>query len=1656
MLSRKKAAKRFSLLLLEEGEEYVQDFVVTCRWPTGVSGNWSNLPSLAGRLRLCTHSLFFEPDDVRVPIVRLPFASTTHLGKGTLSVTASSSSRTRAEASKLTAPALSSPEAVLSVVASALVKMRANLEEVPYTFQSEGGPLGVGLLAALRHAGRVRGARSGAVGGVAAAQAIVRRREDAACFDSSRLLDFSERVLFECAAVQLSPLVKERGHLLITSHRVYFQPLHNVAGDVPVRSQPLSLVAAVARRRSCLRPIGLELFFLDRNAAACAAKAAVSTARSTPSATADGSSGSHKAVDESAAGGIAGPCWDAPSAFFTFRSEDEREQAAAILTSCPELGRSVPVLQPSDTTSSQSPGSSPSDNATSSHAMMTRGMLLEAQGAWLPRVTAAWQHARISNFDYLLYLNLAAGRSFNDLAQWPVFPWVIANYVTAELNLHDPANFRDLSRPVGALNPGRLSEFRKRFREMPADAMDGGWEGAGGVTPFLYGTHYSTPGYVMYWLLRAAPSHMLRLQNGRFDAPDRMFNSIQESWASVNTSSTDVKELTPEFFLPNAAFLTNKLRLPLGQRQNGVAVEDVSLPPWACSPEDFLAKHRLCLESPHVSAHLHHWIDLIFGAKQRGPAAEAADNLFYYLTYEGAVDISRVSDPMELKALETQINEFGQTPRQLCQTFRTSAPPPPQQPPTRDSKTSVQHHRPPFILSASIPFVTPPVTAARGNRSSSSGALSDATASPGQDTPSALPTAAADSDAGYQALALALLHTILEAASVDSTHLRIQDPAGHGESHTTALRDPSAEPHGLPSHSASFQDPGARRTSSSGSPPPPPPPPPPPALSSSTPQAGDIPCSASHQGRPAQEPAHQDPAIQGPDGGMLSSSSLPQPAAGHRASPAPLTQRACASTGGDLAGLGSRVGSGISSFLKLGRYRQQAQPLAGKDPPAPAGEAAPAPAGEAAPGTGVGVSSASSSPGADPGVSGVRPDAATMHDALPLHACSLPVLGVSSSPPVRGQTLWSGMPGARQPDLTGSGSSADMPASARAPSAGAAAAAAAAAAGAAAAAATPAAAAASQPAENSTASAATSAALQPAALTPTPPNTSPHPRLQPDASVHATSTNPPAAAVNADTAPLALLQGASVSAAASDTPPSHPSTWGALPFSSLTRTSSVQLHGHAVNAVLLLPAHPHTQSQLRTQGLPSTHRFDAQPLDHVRGPAAAAAAAAGHGVSVPGRDALQGHVCCVGDGGMLRVLRLADLAVVRAAQLGGDLLCMAAVAPSPSSPSAAPAGAGHGGLPLLLIGSHSCKLHAYNCASGTLLGSFPAHDDAVCCVGVPSWGSSGDLSQDARPDTRSRFLREHTRWCGTHWRWSRAGSAAWPAPGIQPPMCTHTPPMRTPPPTPPGPLPHSPRTHMLASRQVPQRCVTGSWDCSVKVWALAEGRAPWDTRLSLPEQELRGSESGVWAMALGGQPGCVVTGTEEGVVAQWDCRSGGRAWQASVCDDYIGGLAVTPDGLCVVSAAADGYLSLLDVRKAGQVTARVACGCPLRSLVLDGGTALAGDESGVLHSWDLGSATGSPWQLPAQRNSFPTAPPSREVKSLMHPSTSATASTPHPRGSIPQTADASGSVYRRLQWQDKQSGPLLSLSAAVVGSGGQFAVVVGQEEGSLSLLASVL
>lgn len=55
-------------------------------------------------------------------------------------------------------------------------------------------------------------------------------------------------------------------------------------------------------------------------------------------------------------------------------------------------------------------------------------------------------------------------------------------------------------------------------------------------------------------------------------------------------------------------------RFDLGPLQNTKErVDDVILPPWAKSPEDFISIHRRALESEYVSMNIHNWIDLIFG-----------------------------------------------------------------------------------------------------------------------------------------------------------------------------------------------------------------------------------------------------------------------------------------------------------------------------------------------------------------------------------------------------------------------------------------------------------------------------------------------------------------------------------------------------------------------------------------------------------------------------------------------------------------------------------------------------------------------------------------------------------------------------------------------------------------------------------------------------------------------------------------------------------------------------------------------------------------------------------------------------------------------------------------------------------------------------------
>lgn len=189
-------------------------------------------------------------------------------------------------------------------------------------------------------------------------------------------------------------------------------------------------------------------------------------------------------------------------------------------------------------------------------------------------------------------LNTISGRTYNDLAQYPVFPWILSDYTSETIDLNDPSIYRDLSKPIGALNESRLEMLRERFENfVNTDEQS--------IPPFLFGSHYSNPGIVLFYLVRMEPfcTHFLTMQGGYFDIADRMFTSMQATWDAVLQGPADFKELTPEFFT-TPEILLNLNNFDLGTRQNGTKIADVILPPWAKgSPKEFVKINLAALES---------------------------------------------------------------------------------------------------------------------------------------------------------------------------------------------------------------------------------------------------------------------------------------------------------------------------------------------------------------------------------------------------------------------------------------------------------------------------------------------------------------------------------------------------------------------------------------------------------------------------------------------------------------------------------------------------------------------------------------------------------------------------------------------------------------------------------------------------------------------------------------------------------------------------------------------------------------------------------------------------------------------------------------------------------------------------------------------------
>lgn len=564
-----------------------------------------HMTKISGRLFLCTRSLVFEPDDVSRGVIRCAWSrmqGLTSVDNDDWSIQIYTNRHIVMKVNNIVGPFESIDIATKFRFCFLHTKPQAMMDLAQRLYHSI--RYSKSSVAQTPKAGPIMGAAE------AELQAFIQQQQqsnpDAALFDVDNLVDVvREHVLLAPVAAQiLTPLQSQAGVLVITSaERLYFQPSQVMVGN------------GINKENS-------NNYEQPRPAFRWKCEDIIATARR------------YHGLRDSALEIY----WKASCASSTSRRRSKDNIACSTLIAFDRRHDREQVLQ-----------------------LLSSTATCVTDREFLTQVVEEWLQGKMANYDYLLALNSAAGRSFHDLSRYPVFPWVLADYDSEqEPDLDNPMSYRDLSKPVGALNASRLEYFQQRMANMHDLEKD----------MFLYGTHYSAPAYVLYYLIRTMPEHMLCLQNGKFDAADRMFHSISHCYQCCMTNHADVKELIPQFFSLDKFdmdFLRNAHSLSLGATQTGERVHDVVLPPWAKdSPKLFIQVNRKALESVFCTQQLPAWIDLIFGSSSRGEAAKLSNNLFHRMSYLGPRELADAS-PEERVTAELQATEFGIVPDQLFQ-----------------------------------------------------------------------------------------------------------------------------------------------------------------------------------------------------------------------------------------------------------------------------------------------------------------------------------------------------------------------------------------------------------------------------------------------------------------------------------------------------------------------------------------------------------------------------------------------------------------------------------------------------------------------------------------------------------------------------------------------------------------------------------------------------------------------------------------------------------------------------------------------------------------------------------------------------------------------------------------------------------------------------
>ena len=299
-----------------------------------------------------------------------------------------------------------------------------------------------------------------------------------------------------------------------------------------------------------------------------------------------------------------------------------------------------------------------------------------------------WQEEQLTTYEYLLFLNKFSSRTYNDVNQYPVFPWIKRKFEMIKGEKEAKPVPRDFKYPMSSQREELRKEALNRFKED---------EENGEHFPVHYGNHYSTSSYIYFYLMREEPftTLLMKLQGNKQENPDRMFYSFIDTLFILETGH-DNRECIPDIFCKIEQFI-NLNCVDFGKKISGIRVDDFIVYVYESDKEaklnmlltkndhsvsdyvNFILKENIFLNCKTTTKEITKWFDLIFGVLQL-PEKNRKNclNIFSAETYEQETNLYNLLEKEKKKYqsdlskiishLENKIDliiSFGQTPFQL-------------------------------------------------------------------------------------------------------------------------------------------------------------------------------------------------------------------------------------------------------------------------------------------------------------------------------------------------------------------------------------------------------------------------------------------------------------------------------------------------------------------------------------------------------------------------------------------------------------------------------------------------------------------------------------------------------------------------------------------------------------------------------------------------------------------------------------------------------------------------------------------------------------------------------------------------------------------------------------------------------------------------------